>query len=93
MGNRPSIWVVDDENCLLGWIDRRHIKESESIEQALVRGGLDEISITSGSTLREALSRMLGLGFKNIPVINDTKCLVGELSLSDVEAATSEFET
>lgn len=92
MGNRPSIWVVDDENCLLGWIDRRHIKGSESIEQALVRGGLDEISIMSGSTLREALSRMLGLGFKNIPVINETKCLVGELSLSDVEAATSEFE-
>jgi CBS domain-containing protein len=51
-----------------------------------------EISITESASLREALSRMLGLGFRHLPVVDDGGRLVGELSLPDVEAATRDGE-
>jgi osmoprotectant transport system ATP-binding protein len=86
------LWVVDDQNHLLGWLDRRSINKSVSVEQSLVGTDLADMAIRSGSTLREALSRMLGLGFKFVPVIDESERLIGELSLRDIEAATSEFE-
>ena len=35
---------------------------------------------------------MLGLGFKSIPVVDENSRLIGEVTLSDVEAATAEGE-
>ena len=63
-----------------------------TIEGTLVRGNPDEIAISYSATLRETLSRMLGQGFKSIPVVDDRNRLVGEVALSDIEAVTAETE-
>ena len=51
-----------------------------------------EITLLRSATLREALSRMLGQGTKSIPVVDENSRLIGEVTLSDVEAATAEGE-
>jgi osmoprotectant transport system ATP-binding protein len=84
------VWVTDQDQKLIGWIDREDLPEARSLMSALVPGNPDEIAVTVSATLREALSRMLGQGIKTIPVIDDKKRLVGEVSLGDLEAATVE---
>lgn len=86
------IWVVDNDDRLIGWIDKTSITEAFSIRDAIVQGDADDIAVTEGSTLRETLSRMLGQGLKSIPVVDYNGHLVGEVSLSDIEAATAEKE-
>ncbi len=92
IGNRRSAWVVDDEGQLLGWIDRSDIPGASLVKEAMVALDAKEISLMCSATLREALSRMLGQGFKSIPVVDDNMHLIGELTMGDVEAATAEAE-
>ena len=92
VGKRHSVWVVDSESQLIGWIDRDSLPGASSVVEVVVRGNMEEICIFLGATLREALSRMLGQGVKDIPVVSDEKHLIGELTLSDIEAATAEPE-
>ena len=84
------VWAVDNDQRLIGWIDRTSLPKASSVKEAVVRGNPDEIAITNSATLRETLSRMLGQGFKSIPVIDDNGHLIGEVALSDIEAATAE---
>jgi osmoprotectant transport system ATP-binding protein len=86
-------WVVDTEGRLTGWMDTENLPGTAAISEIVVHGDAREIGITTNATLREALSRMLGQGFKNIPVVDDEGCLVGEVTLHDVEDATIEAET
>ncbi|MFC2033754.1 CBS domain-containing protein, partial [Chloroflexota bacterium] len=86
------IWVVDDDQRLIGWIDRAGLSEASSIKEAAVRGDPDEIAVANSATLRETLSRMLGQGLKSIPVVDDSNRFIGEVALSDIEAATAETE-
>ena len=51
----------------------------------MVHGETDDISITDSSTLKEALSRMLGQGFHNMAVTDENNRLIGEVTLSDIE--------
>jgi osmoprotectant transport system ATP-binding protein len=84
------LWVVDGAGRLAGWVDRDSLAGAASIAEVMDRREASEISITTNASLREALSRMLGLGFRHIPVIDEDSRLVGELALHDVEAATSD---
>lgn len=86
------VWVVDNDQRLIGWIDKASLPEASSAKEVVVRGNPDEIAVVNSATLRETLSRMLGQGLKNIPVVDDGGHLVGEVSLSDIEAATAEAE-
>jgi osmoprotectant transport system ATP-binding protein len=86
------VWVVDDGGRLVGWLDREAINEGALVKEAVIYGNPDDIAVTSGATLREALSRMLGQGFKNMPVVDENRRLVGEVTLSDIESATAEPE-
>jgi len=86
------VWVVDNDQRLIGWIDRESLPEASSAKEAVVRGNPDEIAVANSATLRETLSRMLGQGLKSIPVVDDNSHLVGEVALSEIEAATSETE-
>ena len=86
------VWVVDDNNVLIGWIDRDSLSGATSINDVLVPGDPDEIAVGSAATLREALSRMLGQGLRSIPVVDEEGHLTGEVELGDIEAATSEAE-
>ncbi len=85
------VWAVDNDQRLIGWIDRASLPEVSSVKEAVVQGNPDEIAVTNSATLRETLSRMLGQGLKNIPVVDDMGHLVGEVTLSDIEAATAEI--
>ncbi|MEE8470615.1 MAG: betaine/proline/choline family ABC transporter ATP-binding protein [Dehalococcoidia bacterium] len=93
IGTLHSVWVVDEYGQLIGWIDRASLSEATSVSQALVSVDPDEIAITDSATLREALSRMLGQGVRSIPVTDERRCLIGEVTLGDVEAATSKAES
>ena len=77
---------------LMGWVDRASLSEAASVREALAPGDADEIAVMNSATLREALSRILGQGFRSIPVVDEKKHLIGEVTLSDVEAVTAETE-
>ena len=83
------LWVVDDGGRLIGWADKDSLVGASSIAEVMTRGEANELSLKESATLREALSRMLGLGFKYIPVTDDEDRLIGEVALHDVEAATT----
>lgn len=92
LGTHPSVWVEDEANHLIGWLGKDLLSGSTSTREAFVQVNIEEIAIMQGATLREALSRMLGQGVKNIPVIDEQKRITGQLTLSDIEAATAEME-
>ncbi len=92
MGSRRSVWVVNDDGRPIGWIDRSHLSEPVTTRATIFSGDIREIALTDRATLREALSRMLGQGFKSIPVVDDKARLIGEITLHDVEAATADGE-
>ncbi len=92
IGNRRSLWAVGDDGRFIGWIDRASLSEATSVREAVVEGNVDEIAIPNSATLREALSRMLGQGVKDIPVVDENRQLIGEVTLRDIEAATAEVE-
>lgn len=92
IGSRRSVWVLDEDGRPVGWIDRASLSENAPVKELVVRAEPGEIAVTSYATLREALSRMLGLGFKSLPVVDEEERFLGELTLADVEAATVEVE-
>jgi osmoprotectant transport system ATP-binding protein len=92
IGNRRSTWAVDEGGRLIGWVNQDSLADAASIKEAVVAQVTEEVALLSSATVREALSRMLGLGFKSIPVVDDEMRLIGEVTLSDVEAATAEGE-
>ncbi len=92
IGQRPSVWVVDKDQRLIGWLNRENLAEFSSVSEAMVRGNMEEVCVFRHATLRDALSRMLGQGFRSIPVVDDKQHLIGEITLSDIEAATAEAE-
>lgn len=81
------VWVVDGGR-LVGWIDREALSGAASVREAVVAADAGDIAVTGHATLREALSRMLGLGFKSLPVVDENSHLIGEVTLKDIEAAT-----
>jgi osmoprotectant transport system ATP-binding protein len=93
IGQEFSIWVVDEEGKFIGWADSSRLKDSPSIEEATIRPNINEVTITENTTLRQALSIMLGQGIRSIPVIENNQRLLGEVSLSAVEAATANDES
>ncbi len=92
IGRGRSAWLVDDGGSLTGWVDGAILRHGQSVDQAAVKAPSADIAVTESATLKEALSRMLGLGFRSLPVVDDDGCLTGELSLADIEAATSDHE-
>jgi osmoprotectant transport system ATP-binding protein len=84
------LWVLNDDDELLGWVDTRDIKKGMGIEDAITEVQSARIGVREDSTLREALSRMLGEGVKVIPVLDTHKRVVGEISLQDIEKVTEE---
>jgi len=90
--NYKWLWVVAEDKRLLGWVDRSTMNQFATVREAMNERDASSIAISVSATLKEALSRMLGLGFKYIPVIDEKQRLIGELRLADIEAATIEAE-
>ena len=89
---RRSVWVVDTENRPIGWIDRVGMNGYTSAAEVMVRVDLAEMSVTANDTLREALSKMLGMGFKSLPAVDEQGRFLGEMTLAEIEAATADVE-
>ena len=90
--HRRSVWVLDEGRHPVGWIDRANMSNEFSIKDITFYADQYEMSVTTSDTLRDALSKMLGLGFRSIPVVDENGRFAGELTLADIEAATSEME-
>jgi osmoprotectant transport system ATP-binding protein len=88
-----SVWVVDQGGKLIGWADRSRLLDSSTIKEATIRPNISDVTISENATLRQALSVMLGQGIRSIPVTSANGRFVGEVSLSDVEAATANNES
>ncbi len=77
-GTRP-LWVVDRRNQLVGLID------SQSNNGAMIDFPTEYRQLNVQHTLKEALSRMLGMGISAVPVVDAQLQLIGEVRLSDIE--------
>jgi osmoprotectant transport system ATP-binding protein len=82
------LWVVDDQGYLKGWVDRKKASEGMLAEDVMTSVRPVDIGVSRFSSLKEALSRMLGQGVKVVPVLDKEWHLVGEIGLRDIEAVT-----
>jgi osmoprotectant transport system ATP-binding protein len=85
------LWVIGKNEELIGWIDTtRLMKSGKKPEDAITRIPVSRIAVSSDSTCKTALSRMLGEGIKVVPVVDESRKIIGEISLSDIEKITEE---
>jgi osmoprotectant transport system ATP-binding protein len=84
------LWVLSKDEELLGWINTKNVKDDQPVEDAITKIAHTSIAVREESTLKEALSRMLGEGVKVVPVVNEDLRVVGEISLMDIEKVTEE---
>lgn len=87
------VYLVDEQRRLEGWFDCRRVAEGVPIATATTRVDRREASVRPDASLKEALSRMLGLGFRSIPVTDEAGVLVGVVSLPDIEAQMTASDT
>lgn len=80
------MYLVDDAGRLEGWLDVRALRGGASPEAAITRVDWHETSVRPDTSLKEALSRMLGLGFRSIAVADRDGVLRGAIGLADIEA-------
>lgn len=81
----PYLWVVDGNGLVLGWLDKKDLENPEQTA-GLAMSSLDHRSsaVTTESTLKEALSRMVQQGIRSTPVVDREGTLLGEISMEDV---------
>ena len=89
-GRRRFVYVVDADGRLLGWVDTADIVPETDPAEAMTVVDPAEVSVRADASLRDALSRMLGLGFRSIAVIDDHCRLMGEVTFAAVEEAMTE---
>ncbi|MHB1323298.1 MAG: betaine/proline/choline family ABC transporter ATP-binding protein [Coriobacteriia bacterium] len=92
-GRRRFIYVVERDGRFVGWLDMDAVEHGHSAEEAVTRVDPAEVSVSPDDTLRDALSRMLGLGFQAVSVTDVSGRLVGEVTLTAVQDAIAERET
>ncbi len=76
-----SIFVVDDEGILKGWVDREALDDSTSLLDAMFEAPFTEIAVRQDATAREALSAMVARGFRVTPVVTQRGQLVGSMTI------------
>ncbi len=72
-----SVFVVDSSGVLRGWVNPKAL----GAQDAFSAHPWQEISVFENTNVREALSRMISLGFQVLPVVNELGVLKGELTL------------
>jgi osmoprotectant transport system ATP-binding protein len=87
------LWVLNEEQKLMGWIETQDVMRGSTIEDAITRVNAERFAVREDSTLREALSRMLGEGVKVVPVVNSDLEVIGEITLQDIEKVTEEVQS
>ncbi len=86
LGEHASMYVSDG-GVLVGWIMLQALLESGSVEAGYTALAPHH-ALSRTESVREALSQMIELGVANLPVIDDTGALVGQLGLEQVVTLT-----
>jgi osmoprotectant transport system ATP-binding protein len=86
-------YALDGEGRLLGWLDRSMAPSAAEAEANVTRVDWREAGVRPDATLKEALSRMLGLGFRSIAVTDGEGRLLGDLALAGIEATMTASDT
>ena len=81
-------WVIDENGFLRGWIDMNDAEPGVEVREYMSQVKPVEIGIGIHSSMKDALSRMMGQGIKEVPVLDGNWQLVGAISLSDIERIT-----
>jgi len=79
------VWVTDHDGVLQAMQRVTGNPEGEPLSEPLNRIVPAEVGINTYSTLRDALSRILGQGLPAVPVIDDSDHVLGEIRLADIE--------
>jgi CBS domain-containing protein len=62
------------------------------VESAITSVDWHEVSVRPDTSLKEALSRMLGLGFRSISVVDGSGVLLGAVGLADIEKTMTDSD-
>jgi CBS domain-containing protein len=92
VGRTRFVYLVDEQGRLTGWLDRAQLKGGCTVEDALSDADPAQVAVRPDASLKEALSRMLGLGFRSIAVVESDGRLVGQVTLGSVEGAMTESD-
>ncbi len=84
-GAERFVYLVDTQGTLRGWVDCLDLDEGRPVEEAVTEIDWRVASVGPDVSLKEALSTMIGLGFRSVAV-TDAGRLVGEVTLSSIEA-------
>jgi len=86
------VYLTDDEGRLEGWFDCHEVADGASAEDAVTLVDWREDAVRPDTSLKEALSRMLGHGFRSIAVTDLFGRLLGDVAFSAIEAAMSDSD-
>jgi osmoprotectant transport system ATP-binding protein len=81
------LWITAVDGTLKGSLDTRMAARCGETEDCISTGNIREMAVQPESSLKEALSRMLGTSARTLPVVDAGFRLLGEISLNDVEQA------
>src|SRR5208282_2884701 len=88
-GGARFIWIVDAAGTLVGSLDMALAARcGDLLDECISTANIREMAVQPETSLKEALSRMLGTSARTLPVVDAVFRLLGELSLSDVEQAS-----
>ena len=87
LATAPFVYLTSADGTLEGWLDRRVLERGTPAAQAATRVDWRDAAVLCDASLKEALSRMLALGYRSVPVVDGNGKLLGDVSLSDVERA------
>jgi Mg/Co/Ni transporter MgtE len=79
------VYLTKDDGVLAGWIDCRLLDEGTPLADAETQVEWRETGVAPETSLKEALARMLALGYRTVPVVDGAGHLLGDVSLADVE--------
>ena len=79
------LWVLDPDNRVCGWLDDDSVKRGEaSAGSSMTSLDFRTSAVSTESTLKEALSRMVQQGIRSAPVVDLEGVLLGEIRMEDI---------
>jgi osmoprotectant transport system ATP-binding protein len=87
-GGPRFLWITEADGTLLGSLDTALATRCGETRACVSVENIREMAVLPDSSLKEALSRMIGTSARSVPVVDGQFRLVGEISLSDVEEAS-----
>ena len=79
---------MDENGYLRGWTDLKESVPEEEVRVYMTQIKPIEVGINEFASMRDALSRMMGQGIKEVPVLDNRWRMVGAITLHDVETIT-----